>query len=130
MPLAAGSAEAKLILAMIVQFFWEPPRGINIIDEPEISLHPESQLQLVELFAAVLKEQKQILITMHSQILVMTVNRAIKRGTLKAETVAIHHFKKKRRSGTVATSLKLSLDGFIKGWITSFAKVERQLLMD
>ena len=128
--LAVSSAGARQVLSIITQLFWGPKRSITIIEEPEISLHPESQLHLIDLFAEIIKDDKQILVTTHSPILVMALNRGVQGGQLKPGDVAVYHVEKKEKTGTTAKSLPIDSKGYIEGWIPSFAKVERELLRE
>ncbi|MFQ5933730.1 MAG: AAA family ATPase, partial [Dehalococcoidia bacterium] len=128
--LAGSSGGTRQVLCVITQLFWAPIRSIIIIEEPEISLHPESQLHLIDLFAEVIKDEKQILITTHSPILVMALSQAVQKGKLKSDDVAVYHVEKKEKTGTVTKPLPVNSKGHVKGWIPSFAKVERKLLRE
>ncbi len=100
-----------------------------MIEEPEISLHPESQVKLVEMFAEAIKDGKQIIITTHSSLLVLSLNRPIRKGVLKRDDVAIYDVTKTSK-GTQVTPLELTDKGYIKGWIPSFKKVEQELMRE
>ena len=130
LPLSLSSAGTRQVLSIITQLIWEPFGSINIIEEPEISLHPEAQLQLVDLFAQVVKGGRQILITTHSSILLMALSHAVMEQKLNARAVAIYHVEKKARTGTVAKPLPMNEKGYIRGWVPSFAKVERKLMRE
>lgn len=127
---AASSGGARQIACVVTQLFWAPKRSIIIIEEPEISLHPESQLHLIDLFAEVIKEEKQILITTHSPILVTALSHGIQQSKLGAQDVAIYHVVKKKETGTIDKRLTVNEKGHVEGWIPSFAKVERKLLRE
>jgi predicted ATPase len=64
--LAVAGFGSRQALAMIVQLFWSKQNDILLIEEPEISLHPEAQIYLPELFAEVIKEKKTLILTTHS----------------------------------------------------------------
>jgi predicted ATPase len=97
-----------------------------MIEEPEISLHPEAQVQLVKMFADAIRGGQQILITTHSQTLLLRLTAASEYG-LKPENVAIYHFS---RDGEETTAKRLALNDnwFIEGWVPSFSKVESRLI--
>jgi predicted ATPase len=59
--LVSASYGSKQVLTMITQLFWSDARDLIMIEEPEISLHPESQVLLLNLFATVIEENKQII---------------------------------------------------------------------
>jgi predicted ATPase len=68
-----ASYGSKQILSVITQLFWSDPDSIVMIEEPEISRHPNAQILLAELFAEAVHEGKQIIITAHSEFLPLTL---------------------------------------------------------
>ncbi len=64
--LSLASFGARQLVPIITQLFWSRPDTTVFIEEPEISLHPESQLRLLELFGAAIKDGKQVVVTTHS----------------------------------------------------------------
>jgi len=127
--LAMASHGSKQILSVITQLFWSDPGAIIMIEEPEISLHPNAQARLAELFAEAVREGKQIIITTHSEFLPLTLSIPIQKRLLKTEDIAIYHVEKSRK-GTAIERLELTPKGYVKGWIPSFADLEAQLLKD
>ncbi len=127
--LAMSSHGSKQILSVITQLFWSDPGSIIMIEEPEISLHPDSQANLAELFAESIVEGKQIIITTHSEFLPLTLSIPIQNGLLKTDDIAIYHVEK-RESGTVIKRLELTSKGYVKGWIPSFAELEARLFKE
>jgi predicted ATPase len=135
--LALASYGSRQILTVITQLFWSEPGDIIMIEEPEISLHPESQAKLPELFAEAISEEKQIIVTTHSDFFPYALRRAIEHS-LKVEDIAIYHVERDERGCTKAEPLKLDKNGYIEGkvdregriverWIPSFAKVDEEL---
>ncbi|MFQ5875511.1 MAG: AAA family ATPase, partial [Dehalococcoidia bacterium] len=57
--LVLSSSGAKQILTVITQLFWAPTGSLIMIEEPEISLHPKAQIDVPEMFAEAIKEDKQ-----------------------------------------------------------------------
>jgi len=127
--LALASTGARQVLAVIAHIFGSKKGSLIMIEEPEISLHPESQVKLVEMFAEAIKDGKQIIITTHSSLLVLSLNRPIRKGVLKRDDVAIYDVTKTSK-GTQVTPLELTDKGYIKGWIPSFKKVEQELMRE
>lgn len=126
--LALASTGARQILTVIAQLFGAEPDSLIMIEEPEISLHPEAQVKLVEMFAEAIDEGKQVIITTHSHYLLLALTNVIQRELLKAEDVAVCEVKKEKERGTTAKRLPITQDGIIKGWVSSFAKVDSRLL--
>ena len=126
-----ASTGSRQVLPLIIQLFWSNPDAIILIEEPEISLHPELQIRLLEMFAEAIKEEnKQIIATTHSVFMVQAIGYAVQNGWLDADQIAVHHIEKKKNTGTVAKELRVKKTGYIAGWIPSFAKVERKLLKE
>ncbi|XHH09229.1 MAG: AAA family ATPase [Candidatus Bathyarchaeia archaeon] len=120
---------SRQILPIIVQIFSAEPESVILIEEPEISLHPESQVLLDELFATAVSEGKQIICTTHSPFMILAINRIVKKGLIKAEDIAIYHVEKDSE-GTKTTQLALNKNGFLDSGIPSFMKIEQELLRD
>jgi len=134
LPLANASYGAKQLLSIIVQLF-SPNQSIVLIEEPEISLHPNSVALLPLIFLDSIKQGKQIIATTHSTILPMALSRMVrvakKEGLCKApdELITIYEIIK-GKEGTIAKKLELDERGYIKGYIPSFFSIERELLRE
>jgi predicted ATPase len=126
--LALASSGSRQILTVITQLFWSRRNSLLLIEEPEISLHPQAQVDVIEMFAEAIKEDKQIIAATHSLFMLQGIGYAIIKGWLSADQVAVYHVEKKKNTGTVVKRLPLSEKGYIKGWVPSFTKVERKLL--
>ena len=128
--LALASSGARQILTVITQLFWAPRGSLIMIEEPEISLHPKAQIDALEMFAEAIKEDKQIIATTHSLFLMQAIGYGVHKGWLDASQVAIHHVEKKKAMGTISKQLPIKKTGYIKGWVPSFTKVERDMLRE
>ena len=128
--LGLSSSGAKQILTIITQLFRAPKGSLLMIEEPEISLHPKAQIDVLEMFAEAIKEDKQIIATTHSLFMMQGIGYAVHKGWLEPDQVAVYHVDKKKGTGTTSKRLPLSEKGYIKGWVPSFAKVEGQLLRE
>lgn len=130
--MAVASHGSKQVLTIITQLFWTPPNSIIAIEEPEISLHPEAQILMQEMFAEAIKEGKQIIITTHSSFLLLAISEVVRKGLISPDDIAIYHIEK-GEEGTTANppkSLEINENGYITGWIPSFVRVEDQLFRD
>ncbi|MFQ6121043.1 MAG: AAA family ATPase, partial [Methanosarcinales archaeon] len=58
---------SKQIIPVIVQLFYSPSDSIIMVEEPEISLHPDAQTKLPEMFLEAINNGKQVIITTHSE---------------------------------------------------------------
>lgn len=128
--LALASSGARQIMAVITQLFWAAKGSLLMIEEPEISLHPKAQIDVLEMFAEVInRDDKQIIATTHSHILLQALGYAVHKKWLKSQDIAVYHVEK-RKTGTTAKQLPLGKEGYIRGWVPSYTKVERQLLRE
>jgi hypothetical protein len=125
--LASASQGSRQVLGMIAQLFWAKPGSIVMIEEPELSLHPGAQDKLPALFADAIKDGKQVMITTHSHYLLLALTEAVKAG-LPAKDIAVYEVRKEPETGTTAKRLEVSNKGHIRGWVSSFAEVDKQLL--
>lgn len=125
--LAFAGHGSRQITSVITQLFWSLPGDIILIEEPEISLHPQAQIELCELFAEAIKEERQIIITTHTSLLLLSLSYAIFNGFLTAKDVAVYEITK-NVNGTCAKELKVNEEGYIKGWVPSFARAEEIIL--
>lgn len=127
--MALASQGSRQILTIITQLFWSRPGSIIMIEEPEISLHIEAQLELPRMFSDAIKEEKQIIVTTHSEHLILALKPLIVNGELKPEDVAIWHFEK-TPEGTKAEKLNLTDKGIVEGWIPSYVKAEGEIIKE
>ena len=124
--LVLASGGSRQALSMIVQLFWSEPGDLIMIEEPEMSLHPESQVLLQDLFATAISDGKQIICSTHSPFLVLALSRVLKTGKLSGNDVAVYHVEK-GEAGTKVKQLQLNQHGFVTGWIPSYLRVEDEL---
>ncbi len=127
--MALASQGSRQILTIITQLFWSKPGSIIMIEEPEISLHIEAQLELPKMFSEAIKEGKQVIVTTHSEHLILALKPLIVNGELKTEDVAIWHFEK-TEEGTKAERLKLTDKGIVEGWIPSYVEAEGKIIKE
>ena len=123
--LALASQGSRQILSIITQLFWSLPDSLIMIEEPEISLHPEKQIEILKVFAAAIKENRQqIVISTHSHFLLLALGIVVQEGLLERNDIAVYHVEKDKE-GTKIAEVKLSKRAFLLGWPSSFDKVEK-----
>lgn len=127
--MALASHGSRQILTIITQLFGSTPGSVIMIEEPEISLHIESQLELPKMFSEAIKEGKQVIVTTHSEHLILALKPLIVNGELKPEDVAIWHFEK-AEEGTKAKKLNLTDKGIVEGWIPSYVEAEKEIIKE
>jgi AAA ATPase domain len=82
-------------LPIVVQSVLAAERGMLLLQQPEVHLHPRGQAALGSFFARlVAKEKKELVIETHSDYLLDRVRVEVGRGTLRASDVLILFFEK------------------------------------
>ena len=132
---------SKQLLPIIAQLAYSREGDIILIEEPEISLHPEYQVKLPVLFGKAVQERKQVIITTHSSYLPLSIYKIIEGCEIKGYTrvgekeykikldpddIAIYHVTREKKY-TEVERLDVDEKG-LKGGIPSFIDVERVLL--
>ena len=131
---AMASHGMRQALTMIAQLFW-PEQTVVLIEEPEISLHPEAVAMLPLMFYDAIRMGKQIIATTHSPILPLALSRMVERaredGLIKDanELIAVYEVYKSPE-GTRVKRLPLDEWGYIEGYVPSFFEVETELLKE
>ena len=125
-----SSSGARQMVTLITQLFWAPMGSLLMIEEPEISLHPKAQIDVLEMFAeAIKRENKQIIATTHSHFLLQALGYAVHKGWLSTNDMVVYHVEK-GKTGTNTKPLPLGKNGYLRGWVPSYSKVERELLQE
>ncbi|MEN0048928.1 MAG: AAA family ATPase [Bacteroidota bacterium] len=84
MYLASSTANQLALFYIYLKFWAIPKQNFLIIDEPEINLHPENQLQLLNLLMKFAnRNDNKVLITTHSTLMADAVNNHLHLGYLK-----------------------------------------------
>jgi predicted ATPase len=126
LPLRSAGFGSQQILPIIVQLFASPEDSVVIVEEPEISLHPAAQVQLVRMFAEAAATGRQVIVTTHSQYLAMALQEEANRS-IRPTDIRVYHFSRTQDVST-ASGLEVDEKGVLRGWIPSFAAVEQELL--
>lgn len=101
-----------------------PNGSIVGIEEPEIHLHPKAQADLCDVFVDVAtQEKKQIILTTHSEHILMSLLTAVATGRMTPEELAVYEF---NRQGSAATVERLEVNryGQIKGGLKGFMEAD------
>jgi hypothetical protein len=126
LPLRSSGFGSQQVLPILVQLFASPSDSVVIIEEPEISLHPAAQVQLIRMFYDAVRMGRQVILATHSQYLVMAIQQPTD-GSISPGEITAYHFSRTRDEST-AERLPIDANGVLRGWIPSFAEVEKNLL--
>lgn len=76
--------------------------GILLIEEPEISLHPAAQSEVLDFFIEMAKERKhQIIFTSHSEYMVKKIAILLKGEEVESDLISVYVAKKEDENGTI-----------------------------
>lgn len=121
--------EAFGLNQLVAPLLWlgKVPRGAVIgIEEPEIHLHPRAQGALCNVFVEVATdERKQLMLTTHSEHILMGLLTAVADGRLQPDDLAVYEF---RREGSVARAKRLEVNGHgqVQGGLRGFLEVDME----
>ena len=117
---AEGFGTNSLIL-LFHQLISSDEGSTVLIEEPEIHLHPKAQADLAEVLAETAKgDDKQIIMTTHSEHLVERLLLLVAEGTLTADELAIYSFSKDEKGECFANEIEVTENGQVEGGLTDF----------
>ena len=109
------------LIQLLLQLVTANRNTTILIEEPEIHLHPKAQADLAEVLAETAKaEDKQIIMTTHSEHLVERLLLLVAEGTLKADDLAIYSFSKGEKGECFAAEIEVTENGQVEGGLTDF----------
>jgi predicted ATPase len=113
---------ANSLIMLLLQMVSADKGATVMIEEPEIHLHPKAQAELASVLAEVaLEEDKQVIMTTHSEHITGRLLTLVAEGTLSPDDLAIYSFEKDPKTGECsAKSLGITDDGRIQGSIADF----------
>jgi hypothetical protein len=80
-------------LPIIIQSFYSDEDSTNLIEQPEIHLHPKAQSILGDMFIDAINEKnKNFIIETHSEHLLARVRRRIAEGKISRDDIKIYYF--------------------------------------
>ena len=88
-------------------------RGYDIlfIEEPEAHLHPEVQVELIEIFAKLSKLKLKIFITSHSNYMFNKLNNLLIKKEIDKKNIMVYHLVRTKNGTTVNGGMQVTEDG-------------------
>lgn len=112
---------ANALILLLYQLLSTEKGATVLIEEPEIHLHPKAQADLAEVLAESAKvEDKQIIMTTHSEHLVERLLLMVAEGTLSPDDLAIYSFEKDEKGECSASEIMVTENGQVEGGLTDF----------
>ena len=112
---------ANSLIHLLHQLVTADQGATVLIEEPEIHLHPKAQAELAEVLADTAKaEDKQIIMTTHSEHLVERLLLLVAEGTLTTDDLAIFSFEKDEKGECSASEIVVTENGQVEGGLTDF----------
>jgi len=124
----ASGFGANQLIPVIVQSFFAEPDSLIMIEEPEIHLHPAHQVKLLDLFRDILSEGKQVLVTTHSEHILMALQASVARKEITPEESAVYYLHREKDE-VRADKLEIRKDGSIQGGLPGFYEVDKEQLL-
>lgn len=91
-----------------------------LIEEPEVHLHPSVIRALAKDLCSIIRdEKKQILLTTHSEVFVVSILAAVRRKDITPQDVRCYLVRKEGKA-TIFEEQKINVDGQIDGGLSSF----------
>lgn len=82
----------RQVLFLVVKALLAKKESLILIEEPEIHLHPAYQTKIIDFFIELVNnDEKQILVTTHSEYLLLRIQNSILRGEIEKEDVGIYY---------------------------------------
>ena len=98
--------------------------ALLLIENPEVHMHPAGQAAIGEFLAEVASADVQVMIETHSDHVLNGIRRAVRKGVLSNENVALHFFRPRREEkddgGPQVESPAIDADGNIDSWPDGF----------
>ena len=94
------------LISVIGQCFASPQGSVIMIEEPEISLHPGAIGVLADMFLETISNEKQILLSSHSDRLILELWARVKLGLVDRKDVALYLVEKTSK-GVTAREIEL-----------------------
>ena len=112
------------LVTLFLQLALATKDSVVTIEEPELHLHPKAQAALADVLREVAQqEQKQLIITTHSEHILFRLLSAVASGDLKREDLSINYFEKVD-GATKVTPLEIDDKGRVKGGLPGFFEAE------
>jgi len=124
---------SRQLLSVITLLFVAPRGSLLMIEEPEISLHPEGQVKVAEMLADAVAFGNQIVVTTHSKLLLLALRKVVAQKQIRSDQISVYEVSRPSTNAgqtTEARQVPVSEKGILSGWVPSYSTVEDDLWKD
>ena len=107
------------VLPLVVRNFLEGEarEGLDILEQPELHLHPAAHGNLAELFVKTVKREKRsYIIETHSENILLRIRRLIANGDIDCQDVIIYWVDDEERPGSRLKPIYINQEGELDDW--------------
>lgn len=108
------------VLPIIIAILSSKKGSINLIENPEVHLHPAGQALMGQFLAEAAQAGHQLIVETHSDHILNGIRRSVKADLLQAEQVAIYFFQNRFLKGAQVLSMALDGAGNVDVWPEGF----------
>ena len=112
------------VIPIVVAALSSGPKGLLLIENPEVHLHPVGQAAMGEFLAEVATAGVQVIVETHSDHVLNGIRRAVKKGRVSADDAALHFFRPRQHSEqervSQVQSPVLDSEGNVDSWPDGF----------
>jgi hypothetical protein len=111
-------------LPVVVALVGAQPGRMVYVEQPEVHLHPRSQVAMASLLARAAMRGVRIVAETHSSLLLLAIQTLVAQGDLSPNLVKLHWFTRNEEGYTQVTSADLDESGAFGDWPQDFGEVE------
>jgi predicted ATPase len=110
------------ILPIVVQRLMLPDTEysshLEIIEQPELHLHPAAHSAVAELYIAAAHAGSRMIVETHSEVFLLRVRRAVAEGRLNPDDVAVYWIRDFPAQSPRIMPIRIQADGSVDQWPT------------
>jgi len=112
-----GSGFAQMLPVVVQGLISYTLHSLEILEQPELGLHPVIQPEIAQLFAQIAKDtHRNFIIETHSETFILRIRRLIAEGKLDSKDVGIYGLDDEGDTGSRLKAIHLREDGNVKNW--------------
>jgi hypothetical protein len=111
-------------LPVVVALLVAEPGQTVYVEQPEVHLHPRSQVAMASLLATAAKRGVRVVAETHSSLLLLAIQTLVAEGELSPDLVKLHWFTRNEKGYTEIRSADLDESGAFGDWPEDFGDVE------